>query len=701
MKIVNASEVIASEELDKYLNINNLFTCTKKKHLFYSRGASFDCETSNTSIDGRKIAIMYIWQFCINDVIVYGRTWREFVDFINLMIKTYDLGEDRTIIVYVHNLAFDFQFMRKWFNWKKVFAIDKYQPIYAIMEDDTFIFKCSYMLSGMNLDRVAKSLTSHKIEKLKGDLDYQLVRHQKTKLSDEELQYCFNDVLIIQYYIDEQIEIYGKITKIPNTNTGRVRQFCKDQCLYRVADDGRINLNFKYIRVMKECTLDVKEYQMLLAAFMGGFTHSNVENTNKVIKNVVSKDFTSSYPSVMLVEQYPMSKGTEVVIKSLKHLDELCQRYCLVFNVRFNNLRAKDDANENYLSSHKCLIEGHRQLNNGRIVSADKVTTTITNVDYRVILAYYDWDSIEIGTCYKYRKARLPREFLLTILSLYRDKTRLKDVPEEQAEYQLKKGMLNSTYGMAVTNIVRAIISMSDDWMIEEPNYEESIEKYNKSFNRFLFYAWGVFITAYARRNLFTAIKELGNDYIYADTDSVKYMNPDKHLEYFKNYNETIERRMKKVMKYLDQEEDAYAPCTIKGTPKPLGVWDDDGTYKAFKTLGAKRYMYEDDSGYHLTCAGLPKKSGMDEILRQASKRKKDPFDLFTASLEVKADKTGKLTHTYIDESIHGTIPDYNGVIGEYEERSYIHLEPAPFNLSISSDYAEYIRYILNEKEAK
>ena len=34
------------------------------------------------------------------------------------------------------------------------------------------------------------------------------------------------------------------------------------------------------------------------------------------------------------------------------------------------------------------------------------------------------------------------------------------------------------------------------------------------------------------------------------------------------------------------------SPKTIKGETKTLGVWDFDGFYTDFKTLGAKRYIF-------------------------------------------------------------------------------------------------------------
>ena len=46
-----------------------------------------------------------------------------------------------------------------------------------------------------------------------------------------------------------------------------------------------------------------------------------------------------------------------------------------------------------------------------------------------------------------------------------------------------------------------------------------------------------------------------------------------------------------------------------------MGVYEDDGLYKRFKTMGAKKYAYEDEDGsLHITIAGVNKKEGAAEL---------------------------------------------------------------------------------------
>ena len=180
---------------------------TNKKVTYYEIVTSFDIETTSAMQKGQKFAFMYIWQFAIENVIVYGRTWEEYQHFISRLVEILQLNEQKRLIVYVHNLGYEFQFMRKYFEWSEngVFAVDTREPVKALTTNG-IEYKDSYILAGLNLDHVAKNLQHHKIQKLVGNLDYNQIRTYKTHLTDEELAYCANDVKIVVAYIHEQID---------------------------------------------------------------------------------------------------------------------------------------------------------------------------------------------------------------------------------------------------------------------------------------------------------------------------------------------------------------------------------------------------------------------------------------------------------------------------------------------------------------
>ena len=681
------------KDLTPFLStINTKDIIKSKDKIYYNLAMSFDIETSSfyedkngviyTNDDYRKLkntvkaekkAIMYIWQFAIEENVIIGRTWNDFLYFCKKLYDFLNLKE-RYIVVYVHNLSYEFQFICKWFNWIDIFADSERKPIKATT-DTHFIFKCSYRLSGYSLEVLANNLKSHNIKKMVGDLDYNLIRNSKTPISKEELKYCENDVLIVTSYIDEQINEFGNIEKIPLTQTGKVRRYVRKQCFQ----------NKEYQYFIKELTIEKPEYMLLKNAFMGGFTHCNAMYTNKICQNVTSYDFTSSYPTVLISEKYPMSKGKEVYITTETELLNLIKNYCVLVDLQFTNIKTSF-MYEQIISYSKCRNVKNPLINNGRIVQADTLTITCTDVDFLNIRDFYKWDSMEIGLCYIYKKDYLPKEFIKTILHLYKSKTELKGVDGKEVEYLHSKELLNSLYGMCVTSIVHDTVNFNgDEWTTENGNLDEELKNYNTDKNRFLFYHWGVWCTAYARNNLYTGIRECKDDYIYSDTDSIKIFNADKHKNYFEKYNKWIVQKLEKCLKYHNIPLDYISPKTIKGETKTLGIWDFDGFYTDFKTLGAKRYIYRKDDKISITVCGLSKKSGKEFIENQQK-----PFLFFNDGMFVDCEHTGKMTHTYIDREIENVITDYLGNQAYYHEKSFIHLEKTDYLLSLSDMYIKY-----------
>lgn len=654
--------------------------------------ATFDIETTSTYAENQKIAFMYEWSFCLLDdkheYTCYGRTWQEFREMLEQIKRTLLLGKSRKMIIWVHNLSFEFQYMRMELDGEwNVFAGDERKPYKA--EIGGFIFRDTLILSAMPLSKVADNLTQHKIKKLVGDLDYSLIRTSDTPMSTQELAYCENDVLIVAYYIAEQKAIYGALTRIPLTNTGRVRQFVKQKCLHtstthRKDSKGKRN---RYVSLMQECKLSVESYKMLLMAFQGGFTHANPCYSGLTVDNVHSIDFTSSYPAVMLSEKFPMSKPIEIVFSSKTEFEKCLtdDDVGMIFAVTFYNLQATT-IYENYLSESKALQIENVISNNGRVFSADSATYVITDVDYSIIRQCYKWEGMTIGKSYTFYMAYLPKSIIESILELYVKKTTLKGVAGKETEYLVSKGMLNSVYGMCVTSIVRDENIYSEyGWSVKEADFAEQINKYNNNKQRCLYYPWGVWVTAYARRNLWQGIFAMADDYIYSDTDSIKFLQLDKHEAFIQSYNATITRKIEDMLAWY--RIDYATPATIKGEEKPIGVWDYEGMYDKFKTLGAKRYMYIQDDKLHITIAGLSKKQGRDYIARQDK-----PFEFFGNAMYIPADFTGKMTHTYIDDTIEADIIDYQGVTSRVKVKSGVHLEPAEFTMIQANKYLDFLQ---------
>lgn len=662
---------------------------TNKKIEYLNIESAFDIETTSYKINDQKTAFMYIWMFGIGlgQPIYYGRTWDEFISLCELLQQTYDLNENRRLVIYVHNLGYEFQFMRKYFEWESVFSVGERKPIKALCQYG-IEFRDSYILSGYSLAKTAENLQNHKVEKMVGDLDYSLLRTHKTKMSDVEMGYCKNDIEIILAYISEQIEFSGDITKIPMTNTGRVRSYVRNECYYtstnhRKSGKGKYT---RYRKIMSDLTLDSKTYKQLKRSFMGGFTHSNANHTNKTLENVTSIDFTSSYPSVMLAEQFPMSRAKTIEVSTAKQLDAYCSKYCLLFEAKFINIRCKI-SQENYLSSSKCYILKGETINNGRVHSADELAITITDVDYDIIKQCYEWDEILVTNVNRFHKGYLPKSIIESVLKLYEDKTVLKDVAGKEVEYMLSKGMLNSVYGMCVTDVVKDDFIYNGEWGKQPADIDEQIEKYNNSKSRFLYYAWGVWVTAYSRRNLWTGIIAMGEDYVYSDTDSIKLLNYEKHKPYIEWYDKMTIQKLETMCEHYKIDVARLHPKNQKGSVKTIGIWDYEGTYDRFKTLGAKRYLLQQNDYYQLTVAGLSKKNGMEYIKKKAKNNSDEIFNLFNDNLYIPADETGKMTHTYIDEKLEFMVLDYQNNESFISVESAIHLEQCEFTLSISEQY--------------
>lgn len=704
--------------------------------------ATIDIETSSTYVGDSKFATMYLWGFGINGSSIVGRTWKEFDIVKNTLVNYFHLGKNRILTIFVHNLGYEFQWIRRRINWTQkngeteIFAMKERRPIYARTRG--FEFRCSYILSNYSLAYIgAELLKKYPVQKAVGDLDYSLVRHSDTPLTKTETWYQVNDLQVVMSYIQEKIEQDGNITKIPLTNTGYVRNYCRDWCFgEHDSPELKRKTKAKYHEIMNSLSIcSEKEYDQNKAAFAGGFTHAGAKYSGKTIHNVGSKDEASAYPGAMVSDYFPMSRGTYVGDISISQLDMYLKYYCCLFTVTLYDVTPKFGY-EHYISlSHCTNITDDYVSNNGRVAAATALTTTITELDWLIICKCYDFDfeSTRIQGLRIYKRDYLPRAMIMAILHLYKNKTELKGVEGKETEYMVSKNMINASFGMAVTAIVRPEIIYNSEWDTEQEDTIEQLVDYNDNYNRFLFYPWGVWVTAHARYNLWQAIFEAGEDYVYSDTDSVKMLNPEKHEEFFKHYNTEMKLKLLKMCNHYNIPSSMCHPKTKKGEEKWIGVWEDEGIYRTFRTIGAKRYMVEDSKGaFSFTISGVNKKIGCpyllntftsctseenrklfelayspDSRLEKESKEAMDKvlelhnsgklsydniFENFTEGLYFPAGHTGKSTITYIDNPTYAKITDYLGNTRTCIELSSIHMEPQDYSLSRSAEYINFLK---------
>lgn len=627
---------------------------------------TFDIETSTFSYINNSTnetvyhTFMYMWQICIENDVIMGRTWDELMLFLDRMYDEFNTNNKR-IVIYVHNLAYEFQFMKCFFEWEDVFAIDEHVVLKCIT--DKYEFRCSYKLSNMSLEKFIENTPKHYFIKGVDDLDYRVLRTPSTDLTPVEYGYGYNDVRALWHSINHLLE-EDTLESIPITSTGYVRNDCRKAC--RNKEDRKD---------FKRSILDMNVYNLCLDCFRGGNTASNRYLTNMIIDKVKSYDIASSYPYVMMAYEFPHGKFMNASIKNITELKKYNKKFCTLGRYTFINLRLKNNATPiPYLSHSKCQkVDENALCYNGRVMEAEFVETALTNVDFDIMDRMYDYDELYVNDFHFSRKKRLSKELRKTIMKFFTDKTVLKGVEEMEYFYSRQKNKLNAIYGMCVAHIIRDLYkynSIDNTIKIVERNKEDfalDMEKYNKSYKSFLCFQWGVFVTAYARMRLQEAIDIIGIDVVYVDTDSVKYIG---------DYDEELERLNQDV---IAREKEVDVPYHVEhnGEVIYMGIWDKEKPYERFITLGAKKYAYEqfDKDGklkIGVTVSGLSKKNAPKELEEKGGLEAFKNGQVFHNS--------GRVSATYVDCGIHTL--DVNGE--KILTGSYVTLLDTTYTLGIT-----------------
>lgn len=566
-------------------------TKAKKGQKYIDAVCAFDIETSR--LKDIEQSILYIWQFQIDTICtVYGRTWDEFKDF----IEGVQTNAQADVLVYVHNLSYEWQFLKGIFTFdsESVFALDTRKILkckYGSVE-----FRCSYLLANMGLARFTDAMNVPHLKQK--NYDYDKVRYPWTTLSADELKYCLHDVAGLVEAIKEKMRRDGDtLYTIPLTSTGYVRRDVKKSV--------KENLPHNWLYPMLP---DLHLYDMLTEAFRGGNTHANRYYAGDKLYGVQSWDRSSSYPDVQCNCPFPMSKfyfcdPADCTPERFYQLKDVRKR-AVVIRCAFRNLKLRDPYYGcPYFSISKIRNAGSVINDNGRVLSATYLETTITDVDFMIVEDVYTWDDLQIIEMAHARYASLPKAITQCTKDYYIRKTELKGVAGDDNEYLYakSKNLLNSIYGMSAQRVIRMPI-LFNGLSLYEDHEADRLDLLNKSNARaFQSYAFGVWVTAWARYRLHEGIMLAGDGFVYCDTDSVKYIG----VVDWSAYNAKRE---------ADSRRSGAFATDAKGVTHYMGVYEKDGEYDSFKTLGAKKYAYEKNGKLHITIAGVNKVKGAEEL---------------------------------------------------------------------------------------
>lgn len=644
---------------------------------------AFDIETTTLQkeyMKGKKlrrdgVAVMYVWQMAIGKNVVMGRKWEEFICLLNRIKKLLKPLETYRAIIFVHNLGYEFQFMRNWLdinNAEMNFFKEQRRPL-VVTHSEFFEFRDSMAITNSTLSKLAKDYTN--TQKCVGDLDYNIIRNNETPLTLEEEGYCHNDVLILsEFYEWYWRECIIKLNKAVMTGTSILLTEVKEEY-------SKSGFN-KYLKAKKPKTEEDYLYAVNWI-FRGGYTHGNVVFMNQIFNEydrILGVDITSSYPATMLTKYFP-GEWNDYKFTTIDEFNNLCENFCVIFEAQFFGI--KSTTHHTLESKSKCIfLTDDAEIDNGRVRQAESMVVALTELDWQSYKEFYSWSNVIISKIRYAKRMPLAKYLVNTMLKYYKLKAVLKS---EGKPYAIEKAKVNTFYGMCVKKLnADGIQYENGEWKkVDAQSFEKQMKKTCLSTYD------GIYITAHSRRKLLDLVykfEQYGYDVLYCDTDSIKVLDADKGaIAIIEAENTKILKEVKNSLKYYN-----------KGYDKEyldLGEWDIEykiGDVRYFKMLGSKRYCistYIDNKWHHnQTIAGAPK-----NILFRDCNTEEDIVNVYNSFCDDLVIPRCKKTAMYIDEP---TTVDVNGVV--QRELSSIALVDCDFSLSLVDTFLDLISTMEN-----
>lgn len=490
--------------------------------------------------------------------------------------------------VFTHNLKFDGDFIFWWLlhGHGEIVSETRENVLYnftaawdgaeVTFRDSLKIFPCS----------AAKLGELYGIKKLKGEWDYEKFRTPEDPVSAEEWSYVDHDVMIISRALaDYRRRGYVENTQAAIAYNDRLRKtyprFRKTVAQWLKKKDYDRYLD-SFPRDIRPLPYDLHKH--LLLAYYGGISYLNPYYACKDLYNTHSYDVHSMYPDKMT--NYPLPVGQPLIIDNPTQEEawRLIRTYpCVIAD--WAELTLKLKSADHFPALMFPTVPQTSVRMEGKIIKCQNEYAVLTGIDCRIMESEYEIQGGRITRLYFFRsRTGHYREFVSYWMKIKSDADReLKRegiTPEEKSaaktQRSLAKVMLNASYGKDGTKLLRYphTTRLDPDTDLLESDIEievAEIEYYLPS---------AIFICAWARWQLWRAVRILRREFVYCDTDSVKVTEAGKAL--------------------LEASPD------FRIDPYELGTWGYEGRYDTARFVRQKTYSYTQDGERHYTVCGAP-----------------------------------------------------------------------------------------------
>ena len=465
-------------------NLSNGRASSKSDNVFVA-----DFETTTDPDDCRVWAWGLTRIFDEMEVVEVGNSIESFID---------RMGEMASVC-YFHNLGFDGKFIIDWLMNNGFTHVDSNQKIkpfqfktcisnagqfYSITVQWSKSKKTEFRDSLKKLPMTVKRIAgAFRLEILKGEIDYDAPRPVGHVLTDEEIAYIKNDVLIVAKAL--RIQLMAGMTKLT------------------VGADSMAEYKKLFGTAFNTCfpVLSESMDSEIRRAYRGGWTYADPRFRGVVQRRPIRVyDVNSLYPSVMYDRLLPY--GDPVWVNGYPEPTDDYPLY--ITSITFTAKLKPDHV--------PCIqIKNHRFIQSAEYVSEidEPLTITCTNVDLALWKDHYDMDIISYDGAWMFKG-------MVGAFTEYIDKWMNVKATTQGGVREIAKLHLNSLYGKFATNpdVTPKIPILGDDNIIHFVKGPE--ETRNPVYT-----AMGVFITAYARDVTIRAAQANYDIFAYADTDSL------------------------------------------------------------------------------------------------------------------------------------------------------------------------------------